>query len=193
MSLLSLIEPGHGDDAQNRFLGQALPLNLFKAMAHAPMLAERTSRLARTVLYEIDLDAKVRELAILRAAHAVGCNYEVGHHERIGRDVGLSQAQIEAVREGGDASALSPAEALACQFATEVAATGHAEPDTARRAIEVFGEAGAVQLTMTIGCYLMVASFLVTFQIPFEGAGFSDGVKVNQAPKPYAAASGPAQ
>ena len=192
MSLLSLIEPGQGDDAQNRFLGQALPLNLFKAMAHAPLLAERTSRLARTILYEIDLDAKVRELAILRAAHAVGCAYEVGHHERIGRDVGLTQAQIDAVKPGGDLSVLAEKEALACRFATEIAATGHAEPQTAQRAIAAFGEDGAVQLTMTVGCYLMVANFLVTFEIPFEGAGFSNGVTINQAPPPYQAASEPA-
>jgi 4-carboxymuconolactone decarboxylase len=182
MSLLPLLEPGQGDEAQNRFLAQALPLNLYKSLAHAPLLAERTSSLARGILYETALDATVRELAILRAAAAVGCAYEIGHHERIGRDVGLTEAQLGAVREGGDLSALAPRERLACDFASEIAASGRAAEQTTRQVIDAFGQTQAVELCMTIGCYLMVASFLTTFSVPFEGAGFRQGVDIHARP-----------
>jgi len=182
MSLLPLIEQPEATEAQARFLAQTPPLNLFKALANAPDIGTEVARMGGLILYQTKLDARLRELAILRAAHLAASAYEVGHHERIGRDVGLSDADLAAVRNDGDLQALDPLGRLAAQWAQEVVKAGRAAPALVREAIEALGRDQAVELSITVGYYLMVASFLETFEIPFEGSQFDQGVKIDKTP-----------
>lgn len=46
------------------------------------------------------LPRRESELVILRVAHLVGSDYESSHHRRMGRRVGLTQAQIDRVADG---------------------------------------------------------------------------------------------
>jgi len=179
MSLVPLIEVDAADEAQKAFLAQVPPLNLFKAQANAPLIATQTAQFGGVILFQTDIDPKVREIAILRAANLLGNRYEIGHHERIGRDLGMSEAQIAGVRTGGDRSGLSEAEVIAATWAEEVVGSNRASAELVARALEVFGPKQTVELSMTVGYYLMVAYFLETFEIPFEGASFEDGVKVS--------------
>ena len=57
--------------------------------------------------------------------------------------------------------------------------TDHAASDRlASRAIELLGIRPTIELSLTVGYYLMVAQFLDSFRIPFEGEDFKDGVQV---------------
>jgi alkylhydroperoxidase family enzyme len=178
MSLLPILQPGDGDEAQTAFLAAVPPLNLFKTLAAAPGLAELVARTGHAILFLSELDPKVRELAILRTAHLAGNDYEIGHHERIGRDVGLSDARLEAARSG-KREGLSELEALAMAWAEEVVANHAVNEENVRRGLELLGPKQAVELLITIGYYLMVATYLSTFRVPFEGAQFKEGVQVN--------------
>ena len=46
------------------------------------------------------LPPRLRELAILRVAHRQSCAYEWGHHVELGKQAGLSESEIAAVRDG---------------------------------------------------------------------------------------------
>ena len=178
MSLLPVLQPGEGDDARNAFLAAVPPLNLFKTLANAPMLAELTARLGGAILFASELDPKLRELAILRTAHLAGNAYEVGHHERIGREVGLSDAQIAAARTG-ERAGLGDLEGLTLDWVEDVLAHKRVTQVNARRGVELLGAKQAIELNLTIGYYLMVAIYLSSFDVPFEGADFQDGVKID--------------
>ena len=52
------------------------------------------------------LPPKLREIAILRVGHLSNAAYEVFQHEALARHVGLSEAQIDAVRKGGAAASV---------------------------------------------------------------------------------------
>jgi len=182
MSNLDLVTPGQGTPEENAFLAAVPPINLFRAYAHAPKTAMAVAQLGGALLYESGLDARVREMAILRAAHCAGCDYEVVHHERIGRDVGLGEAELAAVRPGGDTGVLDGPARLACAWA-ETAAAGRSEPGLGGDLIAEFGETGAVELVTTIGYYLMVAGFLTAFAVPVEASGFDRGVDINTRPE----------
>jgi len=86
------------------------------------------------------------------------------------------------VRNDGDLQALDPLGRLAAQWAQEVVKAGRAAPALVREAIEALGRDQAVELSITVGYYLMVASFLETFEIPFEGSQFDQGVKIDKTP-----------
>jgi 4-carboxymuconolactone decarboxylase len=182
MSLLPLIQPGEGNEAQNAFLAQVPPINLFKALANTPKGGDLVARLGGVILYQTRLDPKLRELAILRAAHMAGSDYEVGHHERIGRDVGLTEAQLAAVRNDGDIHLLPQPERIVTQWSEEVVLERRASSSLVREALALFGEEQTAELGLTVAYYLMVAFFLNSFEVPFEGAEFKDGVNIRQRP-----------
>lgn len=181
MSKIGLVQPGSGTEAQERFLQGVPGINLFKALANQPVIASEVASLGGAILYRTELDAKLRELAILRAAHRANCTYEIVHHERIGRDVGLTGEELEAVRPGSP-KVLTADATLVCAWSDE--AFSHGRPSDAVRdaCLARFGPVQTLELATTVAYYLMVASLLLTFEIPVEEAGFSGGVKINQRP-----------
>lgn len=182
MSNLTLVVPGGGTPEQNEFLAKTPPINLFKGLAHAPKVGWAVAQLGGVLLYDIHLDGRLRELAILQAAHCAGCAYEVVHHERIARDVGLTEPEIAAVRPDGDLDALDREGRLVCKWARS-AASGHPDPELASALIETFGEVLAVELVTTVGYYLMVAGVLNAFSIPLEIDASEGGVDVKVRPE----------
>tara|TARA_B100000949_G_scaffold187351_1_gene169837 strand:- start:18 stop:581 length:564 start_codon:yes stop_codon:yes gene_type:complete len=179
---IELIEPGAGTAEQNAFLERVPPINLFKALAHAPEIANAVAQMGGALLYKTGLDAGLREVAILRAAYQAGCDYEVAHHERIALDVGLDEETLAAIRPGQDLSGLSAGMGLACRWADEAVASGRAGQHLVEEAIAMFGKAQTIELAVTVAYYLMVASLLVTFEVPLEAEGFEGGVKINEVP-----------
>lgn len=181
MRTLPLLDPASASAAQSQFIAQVPPLNLFRALAHAPGLATMVAQMGETILFQTKLDPRLREMAILRAAHLACNDYEIGHHERIGRDVGLTEADLAATRPGACAAELDEPARLVLQWSDAAALEGGASPDLAASVLAHFGAEQAVELSITVGYYLMVAQFLKSFDIPYEGAGFSDGVKIPPA------------
>ena len=58
-----------------------------------------------------DLPAREREMAIVRTACLCRSDYEFAHHRHIGREVGLSGAEIGAIVDGADSPHWSTADA----------------------------------------------------------------------------------
>src|SRR5258706_3059822 len=76
------------------------PLNIYRMLPHAVAAAPGFLKLGGALLRESELDAKLRELAILRVGVLSGATYEVHQHKRVARSVGLSNDNIEAVPDG---------------------------------------------------------------------------------------------
>jgi AhpD family alkylhydroperoxidase len=75
----------------------ALPdLNLFRLVAHASSTFRPFLAYGGALLSGLDLDPRLRELAILRVAALSGCEYEVRMHVPIAREVGVADEAIEA-------------------------------------------------------------------------------------------------
>ena len=74
--------------------------NAFRMIAHPPAVGAATQRLVFALLTETDLDPKLRELVILRAAQRCECRYAWVQHDAIARGVGVEEAQIAALECG---------------------------------------------------------------------------------------------
>jgi AhpD family alkylhydroperoxidase len=72
-------------------------LNLHLTSAHAPRLAKARRGYTVALRNECASPRLMRELAILRTAVIVGCDYELDHHRPLGSKAGLTDAQIAAV------------------------------------------------------------------------------------------------
>ena len=74
-------------------------LNLHLTKAHAPKLQAAGRHITRALRNECNAPRVLREIAILRASILVGCAYEEHHHRPLARAAGLTQEQVDAVKD----------------------------------------------------------------------------------------------
>ena len=82
-------------------------LNIFATLARHPKLLKRF-QLFGALMLSGQLPARERELLILRTAWNCDAEYEWGHHDAIGRAVGLTPDEVARVADGPDAPGLGP-------------------------------------------------------------------------------------
>ena len=74
----------------------------FNAMLYAPPVGHAQQELGAAIRFRTQLAPRIREMAILVVAQAWDSGYERASHEPIGREAGLAEPEIEALRVGAD-------------------------------------------------------------------------------------------
>lgn len=171
MARIPYADPASFDDATARLIGQLAPLNIFRMMANAPGLLRPFIDLGGAFLFEGKLDPVTRECAILRVGYLSNASYETAQHEKIGRDVGMSDALIEAVKYGPEADGLTEEQALTLALVDDLVANVKAGDATFKPALAHFGVEQVQELTLITGYYMMVCRFLETFEVDIEDGG----------------------
>ena len=114
------------------------------------------------------LDARLREIAILRVGWRIGSVYEWSNHVPIGVRAGMSDAEVVAVRTA-DTSVLSAADLVAIAVADEVLDHNVVSPPTLAAARALLGDGDELlELVALPGYYRAIGSMLATFSIPLE-------------------------
>jgi alkylhydroperoxidase family enzyme len=148
-------------------------LDLDRMLLHSPPLARGWNAHLRAVRTELELPARLRELAICVVAVATGAEYEFGQHAPELLAAGATPRQLEAVRRiasaGVDAAAFDPAERATIALALEMTRSvrvGRATLAAARAALASDRE--LVELAGVVATYNMVSRFLVALDIEPE-------------------------
>jgi alkylhydroperoxidase family enzyme len=125
--------------------------------------------MGNALLHRCELDPALRELAILRVGRLSRAAYEVFQHERIAREVGVADEKIAALRDATiEAAVFSDEDKAVLRFTDDVVRNVRAS-DKTLKAVEAFLSRGAlVELTLTIGYYMMVCRFLETLGVEGE-------------------------
>ena len=138
----------------------SLPLNVVRMSAHAsPALFEAQGQLGRAIANPEVLDPRLRETVILRVAHLSNSDYELHHHVPLGRAVGLTEAEIEAIARRNYAL-LSPLLAAAARFTDEVVLHISCSDETLGNLRKVASDQIVVNIVLTIGCYMSIARLI---------------------------------
>jgi 4-carboxymuconolactone decarboxylase len=134
-------------------------------------------RMGNALLHRCELDAALRELAILRVGRLSRAAYEVFQHERIAREAGVAEDKIAALRDATiEAPAFTDNEKAVLRYTDDVVRNVRAS-DKTLKAVQAFLTAGAlVELTLTIGYYMMVCRFLESMGVDGED-GQADWLK----------------
>lgn len=159
--------------------------NVYKMLMHSPNVAPGFTAMADAVMWSKAWPATWRELAIVRVGHRYGAPYEIHHHERIGRLVGVTDAQLAACAVGADQSGLSPDEQAILRLTDALVARHTLTPVERAEALERLGANGFADFVLTIGFYQAVSNFLNVFEVEIEAEGL--------ARTPAAAKTDPAQ
>ena len=103
------------------------------------------------------------ELAILITAREHDAPFEWTLHELEALAVGLDPAVIDVVRNREPLAALGEREATIVQAGREIFGAHRLSPETYRRAVALFGEAGFVDIVTLMGRYAATAARLAAF------------------------------
>jgi alkylhydroperoxidase family enzyme len=162
------VENATGKHAE--FLEKLKPhLNIYRMLASSEAGMKGFVRMGNALLYRCELDAGLRELAILRVGRLSRAAYEVFQHERIAREVGVAEEKIAALRDATiEAPAFTDQEKAVLRFTDDVVRNIKAT-DKTFKPVQAFLSPGAlVELTLTIGYYMMVCRFLETLGVEGE-------------------------
>src|SRR5215469_12814492 len=148
----------------------AREITLHRAIAHSPKAARAFLGLGKFIRHESRLDPRLRELAILQVGYLARSPYEYSHHVKIGRDFGVSDADIHAMVEEskGRASALEPIAKTVLRAARAMAQSHAIDDATFATLRQGLGEECLTDLLVTIAFYCGVVRLLAALQIDVE-------------------------
>lgn len=143
------------------------PLNVFRMVAGIPLAARPFMELGGALLSRV-LDPRRREIAILRVAHATDAAYERNQHLQLARNVGVSEAEIEAIDNEEPVTSLDEEANLICRVADEVSRGVRLSDEALALILDRYGARDAAELILLVSYYNMVSRFLESTRVEVE-------------------------
>jgi len=169
MALLPYVDESKASQEVRDILGRTrLKLNVGLMIANSDAAFRPFSQLGNALLTRAKLDAKLREIAILRNAKVCGSVYEWTQHVPIAKACGVSDEQVAAMDNWEQASCFNDTERLVLRFTDEVARNVKGRPEMVEQLKKVMGTAEIVELILSIGFWGMVARLLETTEVELE-------------------------
>lgn len=147
------------------------PSNVLGLLARHPALAKAFLTFNLHLLATSSLPKKTRELAVLRVAWRRRCVYEWAQHVLIGRRAGVTDEEIDEIRQGAP---------TLINKAVDELETGSGLSDETYRALAAeMDDRQLLDLVFTIGTYGLLAMAFNTFEVELDPGmsdqGFGDG------------------
>jgi alkylhydroperoxidase family enzyme len=168
MARIDYSDPAQHNDRTKDLLGKNRNANIFRMMAHSPSYLEQYCRLGGAIRHKGELDPIVRELAITRTGILCEAPYEIVAHKRIGKNVGVTDEQNEALENWQSATCFNEVQRAALAFTDEIVRLKR-PTDATFNAIRAKLTPGAlIELQLSVGFYIMTSKFLETFEIDMQ-------------------------
>jgi alkylhydroperoxidase family enzyme len=138
--------------------GRPVAPNLFQTLSKHPRLCDRFNRFGGALIYKGILPAREREIVVLRVGWRCQSVYEFGQHTLMGREAGLTDAEIRAITE--ESRDWSPGEQDLLDLADEMCATSTVSDGLWARLAARWSEEEMIELVLLSGFYRLVSGFL---------------------------------
>ena len=140
-------------------------------MIYSPEMRRRANHFVGYFRQVTDLPHRLQELAMLLTARHMDCQYIWYAHAARGREQGLSDALVDALRDRQPLPDLPADEAALVTYANEMFNNHRVSPDTYRNAVEQIGVRWLVELTTMMGYYTTLAYNANSFEIDLPEDG----------------------
>ncbi len=148
---------------------QMAELNVFRTLLHQPAVAKQINDLLVTLLFRSRLDARLRELVIMRIGWVTRSDYEWTQHWRVARELGIPEEDLLAVRDWHGHAGFSSADRAVLAATDETLADGRVSDATwARLEEELPSVEERIELVASIGCWSLVSQLLRTLGVEVE-------------------------
>jgi 4-carboxymuconolactone decarboxylase len=142
--------------------------NLLCTQLRHPALAKAFLTFNAHHFYASTLEARVREILILRIGWLTCAEYEFIAHVALGKKAGLSDAEIARIQRGPDAPGWTPLDADLVRAVDELHKDARIGDATYQRLSSHFNAQQLLDLVHVVGCYALLAMVLRTFRVQFE-------------------------
>ena len=142
--------------------------NIFRTLAHYPALMKRWLVFANHVLYKSTLSPRDRELAILRIGFLCRSGYEFNQHVVIGKQAGITDAEIERLKIGPAAEGWSDAERALLTATDELRRDAFVTDATWTELNKHYDTQALMDLVFAVGQYNLVSMVLNTFGVQLD-------------------------
>ena len=144
-------------------------LSIFRILLRRPRLAKQVHDLLMSLLVGAELDARLRELIIMRIGWATGSVYEWTQHWRVALQLGVEESDLLAVRDWQDHSHWSDADQAILRATDETLANGSISAETfSECAKHLRSDAEQLELLGAIGTWRMISQILKSLDVPLE-------------------------
>ena len=144
------------------------PPNLFLTLGRRRRLFRGWLRFAARMMPGGTLARRDTELVILRVAHLRDCRYEFDHHVKLGRKVGLTDADIERVTTGPEADGWTQKQLTILNAVDELHVDRDLSDETWNALRQHLDDPKIIELCLLVGHYEMLATFIKTVRIQLE-------------------------
>lgn len=170
MARIDYSDPAKHNDRTRELLSKNRNANIFRMMAHSPSHLEQYCRLGGAIRHKGELDPVLRELAITRTGILCEAPYEVVAHTRIGKSVGVTDAQNAALSDWQSATCFDEVQRAALAFTDEIVRLRRPSDATFAAISSKLTPRALVELQLAVGFYVMTSKFLETFAIDMQPA-----------------------
>ena len=147
-------------------------MSIFRILLNNPGAAAAVNGMLHRLLWKGSLDARLRELVIMRIAWTRASVYEWTQHWSVARGQGVEEADLLAVRDGPASERFGPLERAVLMATDETLVDGRISEATWTECAGRLGPCELVELVVAIGNWNMVAQLLSSLDVPLE-----DGVE----------------
>jgi len=161
------------DEARRRGAQVGIPrewasVNALRAMLNHPEGAGAVAKLLTTLLYKNRVDARLRELIILRIGWRAGAEYEFCSHVGVARRIGLTEEEILGVRDPEQCHAYGELERAILKMTDELLDGFEIQPATRAILERSFTPEQFVELLLAVSNWRLFAIFLKNVEVPLD-------------------------
>ena len=145
-------------------------LSIFQVLLNHPQLARAVNDLLATMLWHGSLDARLRELVIMRIGWLTACEYEWTQHWRVATRLGVTADDLLGVRDWQQHHAFGPTERAVLAATDDVVRDGAVSAESwaaCERELQS-DKTVLVELVTAISAWRMVSSILQSLDVPLE-------------------------
>ncbi|BBX43036.1 carboxymuconolactone decarboxylase family protein [Mycobacterium simiae] len=143
-------------------------LNVFRLLLNAPNVFPGWTRMLDELYASPTFDTRLREAIVLRVAHLQGSEYELAQHLPLGRAVGLTDQELDALATG-EFAGFDRKERAALDVVDELCTTRRLRPQSVAAARKIFGDEALTELLMLVSCYYGLALVLNAADLDIDG------------------------
>ena len=143
-------------------------LKPIKMMGHSPALLRDWWKMMITLLTDLDLDAKLRELALLRIFRLTGCDYCFAEHDRVALEAGATEEQVKNIDNYETCDAFSELERLVLRYTDGITKDNTVDDAVFDALRKHLSDREMVELTFCIGNWNGIARFVVPMGLELE-------------------------